>query len=170
MSYKKLPYTWGAKENSWIETSTGIQEGDTVWNTDWDIMETYTGVAWKHDKAVIRYSGGSDALQVGNLVEISNDGSVSLQTAGSEDLFGGVIIRGSALAGDTTTPLLVAYMGVFPVLYNTATTRGYFCQFSGAGLATPTSSISADCIGICVESVATSPFLAKTVIHTVEYA
>ena len=170
MSYKKLPYTWGSKTNAWITAkTTGNAEGDTVWNTDWNIMEIWTGTGWTHDQAVLRYSGGQDALAVGNLVRTNNDSSIRLAST-AEDSYTGCIIRGSV--ADSVVgggPVLVAYQGAWDVKYNAATTRGYMAELSSpAGTASAVNVGDGDIIGQCLETIA-SAGLAKTVLQTVEF-
>ena len=59
MSYKQIPFTWGAKPLSWINAKTDANLWDTVWNIDWDIMEIWDGDMWVNDQAVKRLSRGN---------------------------------------------------------------------------------------------------------------
>ena len=46
MSYQDLPYTYGFKTLKQINDMTDMVEGDTVFNTDWGLMEIYSGTNW----------------------------------------------------------------------------------------------------------------------------
>ncbi len=172
MSYKKLPYTWGSKSNAWITAkTTGNSVGDTVWNTDWNIMEIWTGAGWTHDQAVLRYSGGQDALEIGDLVRANNDATIRLSGT-AEDSYTGCIIRGSVADGVVGGgPVLVAYQGVWPVKYNGNTTRGYLAELSSpTGQAEAVATGDGDVIGQCLESITSAgQVIAKTALQTVEF-
>ena len=58
MSYKPIPYTYGTKTLAEIEALTGMQEGDTVYNTTWQIIEIYSGTNWVKDEGARFITGG----------------------------------------------------------------------------------------------------------------
>ena len=53
MSYKPLPFTYGALTNSQINALTGMSQGDTVYNSEWDVIEVYSGNVWTNDQCAI---------------------------------------------------------------------------------------------------------------------
>jgi len=52
MSYQDLPYTYGVKTLKEINDMTGMVEGDTVFNSDWGLIEIYSGTNWTNSQSV----------------------------------------------------------------------------------------------------------------------
>ena len=52
MSYQDLAYTYGTKTLKQINDMTGMSEGDTVFNSDWGIIEIYSGTNWTNHQSV----------------------------------------------------------------------------------------------------------------------
>lgn len=52
MSYQELPFTYGKKTLKQINEMTGMVEGDTVFNTDWGLIEIYSGTNWTNSQSI----------------------------------------------------------------------------------------------------------------------
>lgn len=50
MSYKPIPFTYGQKTQTEINALSGKQEGDTVYNTDINLIEIYSGTNWVNNQ------------------------------------------------------------------------------------------------------------------------
>jgi hypothetical protein len=141
MSYRFLPYTYGSKTVAEIDAlpSGDLAEGDTVWNTEWHIMETYDGNIWVNDQSHAFWAEEGATIQVGNTVyltggvHVSNGPEVNLASydngavgyPGLLHQYVGVVIRGQALEG-VPNWLTVAFCGVYEVEVVGSTTRGDF--------------------------------------------
>ncbi len=168
MSYQEIPYTWGSKSLAWINAKTDAELHDTVWNTDWKIMEIWDGDMWVNDQAVKRLSRGnnSDNISIGNGVQVDTSGLVYLSTSSGSQYYCGVVIRGNAV-GNAQSYLLVAFMGVYPVKLNQAPTIGNVIQLDLNGEFTDTNLPSTGGCGIVTVS-AGSAGLVNCVLQTVE--
>ncbi len=52
MSYQDLPYTYGVKTLKEINDMVDMVEGDTVFNSDWGLIEIYSGTNWTNSQSV----------------------------------------------------------------------------------------------------------------------
>tara|TARA_Y100001972_G_scaffold126203_2_gene179382 strand:+ start:1568 stop:2113 length:546 start_codon:yes stop_codon:yes gene_type:complete len=117
MSYKTLPYTYGAKSLSDINALTGMTEGDTVYNLDWNLIEVYNGDIWVNDQAVSRTIKDTElaSLELGMAVKVDTSGEVlKLTQDNSVNIqdYVGVVAR---ITGDKA---LVAHFGRYQALFN----------------------------------------------------
>jgi len=184
MSYQKLPYTWGAKTLSEInDLTTQAAVGDTVWNTEWNLMEVRSVNGWTNDCAVWRKaSNNHTGLDIGSVVEANDDTSI-LGAGADEERYCGVIIRtqfNTAIPVGKQFKAAVAYMGMFPVKLFSSTTQngqaGWFVYLdastgNGQCLVTPTNP-GVDTIGVLAENVTipeNTSVLANVHLQTVEH-
>ena len=168
MSYKQIPFTWGAKPLLWINAKTDANLWDTVWNTDWDIMEIWDGDMWVNDQAVKRLSRGNsvDSITVGKGVALDGNGHCLLSTTSSKQEYAGINIRGNAVGG-TQSNLLIAFMGTWPVSMNAGVTLGNQFELSTNGDFVGTAVPGGDACGI-ITSGTSSAGLVSCVLQTVE--
>tara|TARA_Y100000004_G_scaffold50783_1_gene56085 strand:- start:174 stop:749 length:576 start_codon:yes stop_codon:yes gene_type:complete len=141
MSYKPIPYTYGTKTLAEIEALTGMQEGDTVYNTTWQIIEIYSGTNWVNNQSVeyltrsvaeIPKSGTiPSGDRVGdpypddggyNIAQHSN-GTVQLGTS-NETYTLGAKIRGTSANGSQDR-IVVAFSGKWPLFISSQCNKGW---------------------------------------------
>jgi len=170
MSYKPLPFTYGSLTLSQINALTGMSQGETVYNTEWNVIEVYSGNVWTNDQCAIFQSDGTDTIDVGNMVEQNTSGTIRLNTGYADWL--GVVAR--IQSGYYT----VAFTGKYDVLVDDNTsasvTNGDALSTNIApdGLvavnASPASSTGI--VGYCCETKnGSSPsYLVKCAVQTVE--
>jgi hypothetical protein len=168
MSYKPIPYTYGAKTLTEIAAITGMQEGDTVYNTTWQIIEIYSGTNWVNNQsveyqtrgiAIIPPSGtipsGVRAGQPyptdgGYGIRQHSNGTVELSNATQAE-FLGVKIRGISTSGSNER-IVVAFSGKWDVFYENDANKGEFTVLdSTAGMLRAQTSASSDHLGTVVE-------------------
>lgn len=133
MSYQALPYTYGVLTLTEINNLTGMQEGDTVYNSDWDIMEIYNGSTWTNDISVVLPLASGQTIVQGDGVSIT-PGSGSIQCRQSistdADYFWGICLRGGSSTND---PIVVAFMGKVTAKLNGSVTRGNPLELDNSG-------------------------------------
>ena len=198
MSYRFLPYTYGSKTATEINAlpTADLNAGDTVWNTEWHIMETYNGNIWVNDQSHAYWTEEGATIQVGNTVyltggvHISNGPLVNLASydngavgyPGLVHQYVGVVIRGQALEG-VPNWVTVAFCGLYDVDVVSATTRGDFWYLAdinaipvetpGFGFVPALPALPAGglaCCGVIVETNASAfSKLVKCTIMTPEY-
>ncbi len=133
MSYQALPYTYGVLDVTEINNLTGMQEGDTVYNRDWDIMEIYNGSVWTNDISIVLPLAASVTMVPGDGVAITpGSGSVQcrLSISTDADFFWGICLRGGSSTND---PIVVAFMGKVDAKLNGAVTRGQALELDSSG-------------------------------------
>ncbi len=173
MSYKPIPYTYGAKTLTEIEAITGMQEGDTVYNTTWQIIEIYSGTNWVNNQstehttrnvAIIPPSGtipsgdrsGSAYPDDGgyNIAQNSN-GKCELGNADQLDYLG-VKIRGTSASG-VGDRIVVAFSGKWDMFFENDPNKGEFAVLDAtAGMYRANTSASSDHVGTIVGRGATT--------------
>jgi len=76
MSYRGLNTKYGNQTTSFIAGLTGMVEGDTVFNTDYGMVEWYTGQVWTNSCSVLMTA--SATLAEGQCVVINASGQAAL--------------------------------------------------------------------------------------------
>lgn len=114
MSYFSERFTYGRKTTAQIAALTGMQQGDTVWNTTIKKREYYTGTVWTNDDCVILTNGEGSAVGEGKLMYLSAANTVMLADDVDNDFFIGVVFRGAAAGGE----LVIATKGVYKIEFN----------------------------------------------------
>ena len=181
MSYKTLPYTYGAKSLDDINALTDMVEGETVYNLDWNIIEVFDGAMWVNDQCTKRniVSGEVGAIPLGYLVKQNSSGEIQKltgdDTSNWQDYLGLVVRIKSGVA-------LVAHMGRYQALINyeddSTIANGVGIRPSEeGGLVRETSSYTSSgargIIGYTVEAVTvtqTSNYLCWVTLQTIEMA
>lgn len=177
MSFLSLPYTYGSKTLTEINALTGMVEGETVFNTTWDVIEIYNGVSWVNDQGELwRKSAEYDSPQVGDCVQQDTNNQLLLSTGSSIQDFLGVVSR------VTGTNCFVTHMGKYSVLVDydedpSGVTTGKPLSISGADDGrvkvdtSPSGSSGLGIIGYAMETVSnsgTEDYLVKIALQTVE--
>lgn len=133
MSYKPIPFTYGVRTLTEINALTGMQEGDTVYNSTWQIIEIYSGTNWINSQsfeavttsAVVIPPTGTipNGDRSGNA--FPNDGGYAMQQAASnyvelasvgtnDNFYLGAKIRGTSSSGSTSR-IVIAHSGKWPM-------------------------------------------------------
>ena len=128
MTYFKTPYKYGIKTKAQIDaiSTSQLEIGDNVFNSDIGKEEFWTGNTWLNDDCVEMTNTQGATVNVGNLVCVNSlitsspTGSIKFSdtTVANEDRTIGVIYRGGA----NNAKVVVAGMGLYPVKVTTATT------------------------------------------------
>ena len=170
MSYKPIPYTYGAKTLSEIEAITGMQEGDTVYNTTWQIIEIYSGTNWVNNQSVEWKTRGITVIPPpgtipsgdrsgdpypadgGYNIAQNSNGKCELGNADQDDHLG-CKIRGTATgAGER---IVVAFSGKWPMFLENDGNKGEYVVIDSTtppgGLFRATTSAGSDHVGTVVE-------------------
>lgn len=168
MSYKPIPFTYGAKTLAEINALTGMQEGDTVYNTTWQIIEIYSGTNWVNNQSVeyvttnitvIPPSGtipsgdrSGDPYPDDGGYNISQDtnGKCELGNADQNDHLG-CKIRGISTSG-VGERIVVAFSGKWPLFMENDANKGEFVVIdSTSGNFRATTSATSDHVGTVLE-------------------
>ena len=171
MSYKPIPFTYGAKTLAEINALTGMQEGDTVYNTTWQIIEIYSGTNWVNNQSVEwttrnvaeipkpgtipsgDRSGDPYPVDGGYNIAQNSNGKCELGNADQDDHLG-CKIRGISTSG-AGERIVVAFSGKWPMfLENKAEKGSYIVIDSTSGnfrALLPGTGAGSDHVGTCVE-------------------
>jgi len=181
MSYKTLPYTYGAKSLTDINALTGMSQGDTVYNLDWNLIEVYDGNMWINDQAVPRAieveEVGNVALGMAVKVNTSNEIlRLTADTSANWQDYVGIVVRIDGAKA------LVAHFGRYQVLVDyeesdTIANGVAIRPAANAGLVREASSTagssSKGVIGYTVEGITSSQsnnYLCWATLQTIEMA
>jgi len=142
MSYKPIPFTYGVRTLTEINALTGMQEGDTVYNSTWQIIEIYSGTNWINSQsfeavttsAVVipptgtipsgDRSGSAFPNDGGYAIEQTSNNSAQLSAVGGNDnYYLGTKIRGTSSSGSTSR-IVIAHCGKWPMFVGTTTVDG----------------------------------------------
>ena len=168
MSYKPIPYTYGTKTLAEIEALTGMQEGDTVYNTTWQIIEIYSGTNWVNNQSVewttrnVTVIPPSGTIPSGdrsgdpypddggyNISQNSN-GKCELGNADQNDHLG-CKIRGVSTSG-AGERIVAAFSGKWPMFMENDANKGEFVVIDSTnGNFRATTSASSDHVGTVLE-------------------
>lgn len=167
MTYYSTPYKYGRKTKAQIDAiSTSILEvGDNVFNTDINKEEFWTGSTWINDDCIEATNISGGAMSEGQLINIDNAtpaasvASVELATGATDDFNIGVIYRGGA----NNAKVVVATKGYYKVKFTaatTATTRQHIAIISttaGEAASNGAKTAGVGSIGVIAETFATTP-------------
>lgn len=146
MSYRASSTVYGNKTTSQIAALTGMQVGDTVFNTDYGQVEFYSiANVWTSNNSVILTA--STTISEGQLVNINTSGQAGLLSNGvGAAQFGIGVCQYGGTAGSNIS---VRICGIAKCLVATSgVTRGDYGLFSStAGSMTRTTSPSTGAIG-----------------------
>ena len=182
MSYQKLPFTWGSKTVAEMQL-LDAKPGDTVWNLDWNIMETCVyeqnydedailsnpGPVWVNDQSYILTCSGY--INKGTSLKVFQSNYGKNYMGGDFDEFAGIAIRGINSDNDLLCYVQVAFMGKWEVLWSDEVSLGDYGQLAGSSVVS--SGFGTDGV-VCqtLEEASNGPgntVLAWSAIQTVEY-
>ncbi len=182
MSYQKLPFTWGSKTVDEMQL-LNAKPGDTVWNLDWNIMETCVyeqnypdavssnpGPVWVNDQSYILTCAGNieKGTPIGML--IANGGN-PFTPSFDIDEFAGIAIRGVNSDNDILCYVQVAFMGKWEVLWEDEVSLGDYGKLNDGSV--ESSAFGTD--GVVCQALeeasngAGNTVLAWSALQTVEY-
>lgn len=177
MSYKSIPYTYGVLEVSEINALTGMEEGDTVYNKDWQIVEIYSGTNWVNSQSQEFTTASATVIPPTGTIpsgdrsgnpypsdggynisqENSSDSDVELGTDDQLDYIG-CKIRGTSTSG-AQERIVVAFSGKWDMFMENDANKGEFVVIdstSPGGRFRSTTSASSDHVGSVVGASASS--------------
>jgi hypothetical protein len=176
MSYFSTPYKYGKKTKAQIDAiSTSILEvGDNVFNTDINKEEFWTGSTWLNDDCIEATNVSGSTLSEGQLVSISETlttatvASVKLSSQTYDNNHVGVIYRG----GLNNAKVVIAGMGYYRVKFTsgtTSTTRQHIAQINittdGQASSTASKTGGTAAIGVITESYTSLTIPADRLIY-----
>ena len=179
MSYKTLPYTYGSKSLDDINALTGMSDGDTVYNLDWNLIEVYDGNMWVNDQAVPRTieSGEVGNVSLGMAVKVNASNEILRLTSDNDSNwqdYVGIVVR---IKSDKA---LVAHFGRYQILVdyeeNPTISNGVAIRpAANTGLlredTSPTGSGGKGVLGYTVEAISatqTNNYLCWATLQTIE--
>lgn len=155
---------YGNKTTSQIAALTGMQQGDTVFNLDYGMIEVYNGSVWTNSCSIVATSGS--ALSEGQLVRIDTSGQVVLLGTPAAELKKavGIVQYGSSGSGQS---VLIRTHGIAKCFASTAVTIGNYATVAGSGEMTDTTSASTGTFGRILQTVGidTLSYVALTFIE-----
>lgn len=167
MTYFNTTYKFGRRSKSAIDaiSTTALEAGDNVFNTDINKEEFWTGSNWVNDDCIIAVNTSGGTLSEGHIVGINTSltsatvASCQKSSTSNDTRTVGVIYRG----GINGANVVIAVKGYYKVMFTTATTsvtRQHILSLSStAGEGTTTSSKfgSTSTMGVIAESYVTMP-------------
>lgn len=163
MSYKVIPYTYGKRNNTDINSLTGMSIGDTVFNYDTQLVEIYNGVLWVDERSVMYKIAGTEVVSLGECVKTNTNGEILRTGASDKNKFAGVVTRGGSSTGYAT----VAFAGKVQVLAGASIVSGQSLVLYTNGRVNDDSTPGSSVLGWCMESK-TSGNLAWMALQTIE--
>ena len=149
--YRKSTYVWGERTNAEIEAidEALLNQGDSVFNTDWKLPEFWTGKTWTNEHSSV--GKAQKDLTKGQPLAWYPDGFGNLvlnaATTSNYYQFAGIACR-SAQINDF---MAVGIKGRWEVRFESDVDRGDLYVMSGTG-AVSVGTASQGCIGIALES------------------
>ena len=174
MSYKPLPFTYGAMNVAERDAITGtIVRGSTVFNTESQMIETWSGRLWVDDRSIEFKINSSTTAVLGNLMKTDSTGLIDLcdNQAAERQQFCGVIvaITGQDAEGEGGFAA-VAHAGKVKALAGGGIQSGRWALIdSNAGTYDDTTYAGSGSIGLCMESVSAGN-LGIIALQTIELA
>ena len=150
--YRKPTYVWGERTNAEIEALdiNLLNTGDSVFNTDWQLVEFWAGRCWTNEHSAI--GKALKPIVKGQPVAWYADGTggVSLNSATTSNYyqFAGIACR-DINEGDFGA---VGIKGRWQVRFTSSVTRGDLYVMGGTGTVA-VGTASQGCIGLALESV-----------------
>ncbi len=175
MSYKPLPFTYGAMTVAERDAITGsIVRGSTVFNTESQMIETWSGRLWVDDRSVEFKIKSTTTAVLGNLMKTDSTGLIDLcdNTAAERQQFCGVIVAGPVSVDSEGQGgfAAVAHAGKVKALAGGDIQSGRWALVdSVAGRYDDTTFAGAGAIGLCMEGT-TAGNLGTIALQTIELA
>lgn len=176
MSYKPLPYTYGAKTTAEINalgSPLQLRRGDTVFNTDSQMVEIWSGRLWVDERSVEFKIKSTVAAELGNLMKTDTAGLIDLcdNTAAERQQFCGVIVAITGQDGEGKGGFAaVAHAGKVKAMAGASVQSGQWAIVDGtAGRFNDTTLPGAGCIGLVMESQSDGN-LGTIALQTIELA
>lgn len=172
MSYKPLPFTYGAMTVAQRDAITGsIVRGSTVFNTESQMIETWSGRLWVDDRSIEFKIKSTTAAVLGNLMKTDTNGIIELcdNSTAERQQFCGIIV---AITGQDSEGqggfASCAHAGKVKALAGTAVQSGRWAIIDSiAGRFDDVTSAGGGCIGLVMEGVAAGS-LGTIALQTVE--
>ncbi len=184
MSYKPLPYTYGAKTTAQINalgSPLQLRRGDTVFNTDSQMVEIWSGRLWVDERSIEFKIKSTTTAVLGNTVKTESTGLIDLCSDSEADRqkFCGIITSitgqdGAGRGGFAT----VAHAGKVKALAGFNVQSGQWARINDVpdfpgddiiGRIDDTTSPGAGAIGLIMET-ATAGNLVTIALQTIELA
>ena len=148
MAYKGLNTIFGAKTTSDISSLTGMTQGDTVFNTEYGMVEVYTGNVWTNNCSIVITAGAT--IATGQLVYINASGQAVLLNNSAANYAKGI---GVCQYGGTSGSLIsVRTHGLAKCLTSASVSLGDYATVSStAGSIGSTTSPTAGTLGRIVQ-------------------
>lgn len=145
MPYKanRGKYTYGLKTITEIDALTGMQAGDTVYDTTNNKPTRYTGSVWTNSDCVVLINRTGASINRGDLVIVSP----TADSVGRTSIQGNPLVIGPVLHGGTALlPMAIAVSGIYNVFLNitTASVRNGILSSTTLGRATQTTNFAQD--------------------------
>ena len=156
-------FTYGVKTTTEIEALTGMVVGDTVFNSDFNKVEYYTGDIWTNDDCYVLTNNTGSAIPKGYIVSPSTTtaGGVIITTSSAWARAIGVVVRGGATgAGEKIVVANTGVHYVYMVSTVTSVTTAHVATIAstdGQVNTTGAKTGSAKALGIFTESHASIP-------------
>ncbi len=190
MSYKPIPFTYGHKTQTEINALSGKQEGDTVYNTDLNLIEIYSGTNWVNNQCFEALTAASSLGQFppsGTIPSgdrsgqpFPDDGGYSTKQNANgyiekgdttERDYLGTLKEGTSGSG-TSDRVVIAFSGLWPCFFEDDPQKGDHSVLDTTdGLYRSTSGASSDHVGQIVEQRSSTSDTYRnylTLIQTVE--
>ena len=152
--YKGNPTKYGNRTTSQIAVLTNMSIGDTVFNTDYGMVEIYTGSVWTNTCSIIATSGS--ALSEGKIVYLNSSGQVVPLNTSTINVRKavGVVQYGALAAGSS---VVIRTHGLAKCHTSAAVTIGsYAATSSTAGSIGDTTSPTTGTMGRILQTVGTN--------------
>jgi hypothetical protein len=166
MAYRGQFAKYGNKTTSQIAALTGMSVGDTVFNTEYGMLEFYTGLVWTNNSSILITAGAT--ITEGQVCQINSSGQAILLngSTSSNAQFGVGICQYGGTVGQTIS---LRVCGIAKCLVGASTvTLGQYAQFSAtAGSISSTSAATIGTLGRCLQT-ATSGNLAYVMLTFIE--
>ena len=192
MSYKPIPFTYGHKTQTEINALSGKQEGDTVYNTDINLIEIYSGTNWVNNQCFEALTdpslfGEGEFPPSGTIPSgdrsgqpFPDDGGYSCKqnlsgyvelSDATERNYLGVKKEGTSSSG-TSDRIVIAFSGLWPAFLENSAQKGQHAILDATdGLYRSTSAATSDHVGQIVEQRSSTSDTYRnylTLIQTVE--
>lgn len=164
MSYKTLPYTYGKRTTTQINSLTGMSVGDTVFNTTSQLLEIYNGILWIDERSIMFIIKEGESMAVGNTARTLSTGEIEKASTSDKNSFCGIVAR---LNSGTPTHAAVAFAGKIQALAGTGIVSGESVVLYTNGTINDDSTPGSSVMGYCMESVS-SGSLAWIALQTIE--
>lgn len=164
MSYKALPYTYGKRTTTQIDSLTGMSIGDTVFNTTSQLLEIYNGILWIDERSIMFKIDSSASMFIGNTARTLISGEIEEAGTSDKNSFCGIVTR---INSGEPTHAAVAFAGKIQALAGENIVSGQSVVLYNNGTINDDDTPGASVMGFCMESVS-SGSLAWIALQTIE--